>query len=127
MFNSMFHGVHLAPFSVTIATFILLCAGGLLWLLLRPSRRLNLPTFYVTSDVVATLEEAYKEVAVSIVAIGGDLLINSSAQSVHFLCLYREWTWWYSLRPRSKQSRHFPSPTCLSSRLKRIRGEMVSY
>ena len=65
MSNNMFHGVHLAPFWVTIATFTLLCAGGLVRLLLRPSRRLNLPTFHVTSDVVATLEEAYKKVVVS--------------------------------------------------------------
>lgn len=90
MSNYMFHGVHLPPFSVTIATFTLLCAVGLLWLLFRPSRRLNLPTFHVTSDVVATLETAYTEVVASMVAMGGDLLMTSSAQKDHFCCLYRE-------------------------------------
>ena len=54
--------VNLTPSSIGAFVLAISCFGVLLRWLFKTSKRLDLPTFYVKSDVVATLEQAHKEV-----------------------------------------------------------------
>lgn len=52
----------LSPISISLYVLAVAAVGGLIYWRFIPSKRLDLPYFYIESNVVATLEEAHEKV-----------------------------------------------------------------